>query len=505
MRQAYEGRRVSCSFHFGPTSSRSPFTFSPFRKDADGHWPLRPGIRARRLRRRHGGRSPRPAGPRHRRPRPHRARAAGPPRRLGRRGRDGRRRRHPRADPAPLPGDRGGGGRLHAARRRGLRGRPGLPAHRPRRRPQGTGVGGADGRRGGARGCSGGARCPPRPRGWAKIAVGAMPRIEQVFVAPSAVRGVDTDGAGAAGLRAAQAGGARGRRPLLPVAVGAHPRLQGHAHLRAAPPVLPRPARPHLRVGPGAGALALLDQHLPQLAAGPPVPLPVPQRRDQHAGRQPQLDAGPRGAPRDVADRRGPVADLPDLHAGGERLGQLRRGARVAAPRRALAASRRADDDPRGVGEPRHHGPGAARLLPLPRLVDGAVGRPGRGLLHRRHGRGRRARPQRASPGSVLGHRRRAGRAGQRGGGARHRARACRPQGPPAAGPHVPGRHGARAGWSRTRRSRPSWRPSTPTASGWPRTRSASRSCRPAPCSRRSTAASSPSSASSATRPRSCG
>ena len=57
---------------------------------------------------------------------------------------------------------------------------------------------------------------------------------------------------------------------------------------------------PDLRVGPGAGALALLDQHLPQLAAGPPVPLPLPQRRDQHAGRQPQLDAGPRGAARDA-------------------------------------------------------------------------------------------------------------------------------------------------------------------------------------------------------------
>ncbi len=57
---------------------------------------------------------------------------------------------------------------------------------------------------------------------------------------------------------------------------------------------------PTLRVRPGPGALALLDQHVPELAAGPPVPLPVPQRRDQHAGRQPQLDAGPRGAARDA-------------------------------------------------------------------------------------------------------------------------------------------------------------------------------------------------------------
>ena len=62
-----------------------------------------------------------------------------------------------------------------------------------------------------------------------------------------------------------------------------------------------------------------------------------------------------------------------------------------------------------------------------------------------------------------------------------------------------------RAGSSRTRRSRPSWPPSTPTPSGWPPTRSASTSCRPGPCSRPSTAASSPSSGCSATPPRSCG
>ena len=76
---------------------------------------------------------------------------------------------------------------------------------------------------------------------------------------------------------------------------------------------------------------------------------------------------------------------------------------------------RRADDDPRGVGEPPHHGPGPAGLLPLPRLAHGAVGRPGRRGLHRRHGHRRRARPQRAAPGPLLGDRRRPGGAGQRG------------------------------------------------------------------------------------------
>ena len=273
-----------------------------------------------------------------------------------------------------------------------LRGRPGLPARRRRRRAQGPRRRRAAGRRGGPDGARVARRARPSPTGLGKTALGAMPRSSRCSSRRSTRPRRRHHGARAPRLRAAQAGRARGRRPLLPVAVGPHHRLQGHAHLRAAAPVLPRPARPAVRVGPGPGALPLLDQHLPQLAAGPPVPLPGPQRRDQHAGRQPQLDAGPRGAARDVAHRGGPVAHLPDLHAGGERLGQLRRGARAAASRRALAAARRADDDPRGVGEPHHHGPGAARLLPLPRVADGAVGRPGRG----------RASPTARSSGAVL-------------------------------------------------------------------------------------------------------
>ena len=108
-------------------------------------------------------------------------------------------------------------------------------------------------------------------------------------------------GARAPGLRAAQARRARGRRLVFPLVVRPHARVQGHAHLRAAARVLPRPARPHVRVGPRARALALFDQHVPELAAGAPLPLPVPQRRDQHPGRQPQLDAGARGVARDLA------------------------------------------------------------------------------------------------------------------------------------------------------------------------------------------------------------
>ena len=44
---------------------------------------------------------------------------------------------------------------------------------------------------------------------------------------------------------------------------------------------------------------------------------------------------------------------LPDLHARRVRHLPVRRGARAAASRRALAAALRADDDPGGVGEPR--------------------------------------------------------------------------------------------------------------------------------------------------------
>ena len=249
---------------------------------------------------------------------------------------------------------------------------------------------------------------------------------------------------------------------------------------------------------------ALLDQHLPELAPGPPVPLHGPQRGDQHPGRQPQLDAGPGGPPLHRPHRGGPVPYLPGLHAGGERLGLLRRGARAPPPGRALAAPRRAHDDPRGVGEPRHDGRGPAGLLPLPRLAHGALGRAGRRDLHRRHRRRGRPRPQRPAPRSILGHRRRPRRPGQRGRRPRHRPRAGRAQGAPPARPHVPGRHGqgppGRGRGDQVRAGRPA--PLRRLAGH--ATRSAWTSYRSAPCSRRSTGGSSPSSACSATRPRSC-
>ena len=79
-------------------------------------------------------------------------------------------------------------------------------------------------------------------------------------------------------------------------------------------------------------------------------------------------------------------------------LGDVRQRPRAADARRPLAAARGDDDDPRGLPRPRRPARGAQGLLRLPRLPDGAVGRPGVGVLHRRHARRRDAGPQRAAP-----------------------------------------------------------------------------------------------------------
>ena len=109
--------------------------------------------------------------------------------------------------------------------------------------------------------------------------------------------------------------GTRRRRRLLPEPVVPHARLQGHAHHAAARRVLPRPRDERVESAPGPRALPVLHQHVPVVAARPPVPLHRPQRRDQHRAGQPQLDAGPRGAAGERPAPRRPRAHLPDLHA----------------------------------------------------------------------------------------------------------------------------------------------------------------------------------------------
>ena len=194
----------------------------------------------------------------------------------------------------------------------------------------------------------------------------------------------------------------RGPDDVLLVAVGPHDRLQGDADDAAARPVLPRSRRSPRRERAAAGALPLLDEHVPVVAARPPVPLHRPQRRDQHRPGQPELDACPRGDGVEPAPAE-PRQGVPDLHPGRVRHGPLRRGAGVAAPGRAPDPARDPDDDPRGVGEQRRDGRRQAGVLPVPRQHDGALGRPGQRDVHRRHGDRRRARPQRAAARAATG------------------------------------------------------------------------------------------------------
>ena len=105
-----------------------------------------------------------------------------------------------------------------------------------------------------------------------------------------------------------------------------------------------------------ARAPALLDQHVPDLVARASVPDDRPQRRDQHAARQQQLDGGAPGVGVLAAVRRRHREALADLlrRPVGHRL--LRQRARIPHHGRLLARARGDDDDPRGLGGQSAHG-----------------------------------------------------------------------------------------------------------------------------------------------------
>ena len=251
--------------------------------------------------------------------------------------------------------------------------------------------------------------------------------------------------------RRPQAGHPRKGSLLHPQPLVADDRLQGDAEPRPDDAVLPRPAGRSDRVGAGPGALALLDQHLPQLVARASLPDDRAQRRDQHAARQRQLDARAREHVRVEAVRRRPEEVHPGRRHRRQRLGDVRQRAGAAGPVGPLAAARDDDDDPGAVVEPRVHVAPAQGLLRVPRLPDGAVGRPGVGGVHRRHPHRRHAGPQRPAPVALLRHQGRPGRHGVRGRRAGHRARPHPREGASAAGAHVPGRHVAGAHHRRRR------------------------------------------------------
>ncbi len=185
----------------------------------------------------------------------------------------------------------------------------------------------------------------------------------------------------------------------------------------------PGPGRPGVHNASGDGPLAVLHQHVPQLGPRPAAPVHEPQRRDQHAARQHQLDARPRRRGRAASCSATTLPKLfPIVEPDCSRLGQLRQRARIPADDRPHAAGSGHDDDPRGVAEARDDAGGEAGVLRIPLGLDGAVGRPGVDRLHRRQLHRRRARPQRPASQSLLPDERRPRDHGQRSGRAADRS-----------------------------------------------------------------------------------
>ena len=180
------------------------------------------------------------------------------------------------------------------------------------------------------------------------------------------------------------------------------------------------------------------------------------------------------------AVRRRHEEDAADHRPERQRLGDVRQRPGIAGPGRPVAAARGHDDDPGAVERRRDHERGEEGVLRISLLPDGAVGRPGVDRLHRRHAHRRRARPQRPAAVALLRHQGRPGHHGVRGRRARHPAGARAAQGPPAAGPHVPGRSGAGPHHRRRRDQAARSPPSSPTPSGCATTWCRWSSCRPA-------------------------
>ena len=287
-----------------------------------------------------------------------------------------------------------------------VRRRPGVPAARCRsaRRRARRSSSASSAKK--ARRCSAGAKCRStstkigKTRGLGRAGLRAGVRRRHQRISGSGISGALR----AQALRHPQADRARdeGSLHLRPVVEDAD--LQGHADRVADRGHVPRSVRPERRIRARARAPALLDQHVPVLAAGASVSLRRAQRRDQHAARQHQLDEGARRPAEVERVRRRPAEGAAGDRAGRQRHRDLRQRARVPGDGGPLAAARGADDDSRAVGGQPGDGSGGARVLRIPLVADGAVGRPGVDHLHRRPADRRRARSQRPAPVALLHH-----------------------------------------------------------------------------------------------------
>jgi glutamate synthase (NADPH/NADH) large chain len=220
-----------------------------------------------------------------------------------------RRRRDPHPGARPLP-----------ARGRRLRAPPAGPVRRGHRLPAREEAERAT-RRGADRGDrrSGG---PDEVLGWRDVPVTRRPRRRdgprrhaalrvQLFVAALGRREGLGHRAGPARLLPAQARRARGRTSTSRRCRPGRWSTRACSPPAQLEPFYPDLSRRALRDRAGAGPLAVLHQHLPELAAGPPLPADRPQRGDQHRQGQPQLDARPRVDAQDRPDPRRPARLFP--------------------------------------------------------------------------------------------------------------------------------------------------------------------------------------------------
>ena len=349
-----------------------------------------------------------------------------------------------------------------------LRRRHRLPARRRRGRRQGAGGDRDDRRRGGADRARLARRAGRRPDCLGATARAAMPAFRQLFVAdPDRRRRASTSTA----RRSSPASASSTSSPTSSRRTSrrcrrARSSTRGCSRRRSC-----RRSSPTSPTSAFESALLLVHSRF-STNTFPSWPLAHPYRFIAHNGEINTVQGNQNWM-------RAREAMLASPHAARPRA-RRSRSARPARPTR--PASTRCSSCSTSAGRPLHHavlmmipeawennaddGRRPAGVLPVPRLADGAVGRPGQRHVHRRHRDRRRARPQRPAAQPLLGHRRRPRRDGVRGRRDRHRPGQGRRQGPPAAGPHVPDRH--RRGPHRRRRGDQGARspPSTRTASG---------------------------------------
>jgi len=213
-----------------------------------------------------------------------------------------------------------------------------------------------------------------------------------------------------------------------------------------------------------------LDQHLPVVGKSAPVPLHLPQRRDQHPARQRELGCTPASRSSKLQAVRGDelTKALPAIDTEGSDSANLRQTPSSCSTFGPQPRARPDDDGAGALGKPpRVDG---AREEGLLRVSTPGLMEPWDGPASIAFTDGIRVGatldPQRPAAGRYYVTADGRVRHGVRSGVLDIRARSGRGQGPPSAGPHVPGRHGRAAHRLRRRAQAPRRHGAIPTRSG---------------------------------------